>query len=91
MGEPLWPMPVWKPYRRLIDTDVADMKNSGGRFGGAITAAMFLREFAGEQPWAHLDIASTAWQEENNAFAVRGATGFGMRTLFELLRGYAEW
>lgn len=89
-GEPMWPMPVWKPYRRLIDTDVADMKNTGGRLGGAVTAAMFLREFAGEQPWAHLDIASVTWQEENSAFAVRGATGFAMRTLFELLRGYAS-
>ena len=89
MGEPMWPMPVWKPYRRLIDTDVADMKNTGGRYGGAITAAIFLREFAGEQPWAHLDIASTAYQEANDAFSVRGGTGFGMRTLFELLRGYA--
>ena len=88
-GEPLWPMPVWKPYRRLIDTDVADMKNTGGRYGGAITAAVFLREFAGEQPWAHLDIASVAWQEENSAFAVRGASGFAMRTLLELLRAYA--
>ncbi|MCB0254146.1 MAG: leucyl aminopeptidase [Anaerolineae bacterium] len=88
-GEPLWPMPVWKPYRRLIDSDVADMKNTGGRYGGAVIAAMFLREFAGEQPWAHLDIAGTAWQEENSAFSVRGGTGFGMRTLFGLLRAYA--
>jgi leucyl aminopeptidase len=88
-GEALWPMPLWKPYRKLLDTDVADMKHTGGRLGGAITAAIFLREFAGEQPWAHLDIASTAWQEENSAFAVRGASGFGARLLFELLRSYA--
>ena len=88
-GEPLWPMPLWKPYRKLLDTDVADMKHTGGRLGGAITAAIFLREFAGEQPWAHLDIASTAWQEENSPFAVRGASGFGARLLLELLRAYA--
>jgi leucyl aminopeptidase len=88
-GEPLWPMPLWKPYRKLLDTDAADMKHTGGRLGGAITAAIFLREFAGEQPWAHLDIASTAWQEENSAFAVRGASGFGARLLTELLRAYA--
>jgi leucyl aminopeptidase len=89
-GEPLWPMPLWKPYRKLLDTDVADMKHTGGRLGGAITAAIFLREFAGEQPWAHLDIASVAWQEENSAFAVRGASGFGARLLLELLRSYAD-
>jgi leucyl aminopeptidase len=88
-GESLWPMPLWKPYRRLLDTDAADMKHTGGRAGGSITAALFLREFAGEQPWAHLDIASVARQEENSAFAVRGASGFGARLLFELLRGYA--
>ncbi len=88
-GEPLWPMPLWKPYRKLLDTDAADMKHTGGRLGGSITAALFLREFAGEQPWAHLDIASTAWQEENNAFAARGASGFGARLLLELLRAYA--
>lgn len=87
-GESLWSMPLWKPYRRLLDTDAADMKHTGGRLGGSITAALFLREFAGEQPWAHLDIASVAWQEENSAFAVRGASGFGARLLFELLRAY---
>ncbi len=89
-GEALWPMPLWKPYRKLLDTDVADMKHTGGRLGGSITAALFLREFAGEQPWAHLDIASTAWQEENSPFAVRGASGFGARLLLELLRAYAR-
>jgi leucyl aminopeptidase len=88
-GEALWPMPLWKPYRKLLDTDVADMKHTGGRLGGSITAALFLREFAGDQPWAHLDIASVAWQEENSAFAVRGASGFGARLLLELLRAYA--
>lgn len=87
-GESLWPMPLWKPYRRLLDTDAADMKHTGGRPGGSITAALFLREFAGEQPWAHLDIASVAWQDENSAFAARGASGFGARLLFELLRAY---
>lgn len=87
-GETLWPMPLHKPYRKLIDTDVADMKNSGGRYGGAIIGALFLQEFAESYPWAHLDIASTVWQEENNVFSVRGGTGFGTRLLLELLRGY---
>ena len=68
-------MPLWQPYRKLLDTDAADMKHTGGRLGGSITAALFLREFAGEQPWAHLDIASVSWQEENSPFAVRGASG----------------
>lgn len=88
-GEPLWPMPLYKPYRKLLETDVADMKHTGGRWGGAITAALFLQEFAEGYPWAHLDIAGPVWQEENNAFAVRGATGFGARLLAELLRAYA--
>ncbi len=88
-GEALWPMPLHKPYRKLIDTDVADMKNSGGRYGGAIIGALFLQEFAEGYPWAHLDIASTVWQEENSAFAVRGGTGFSTRLLLELLRSYA--
>jgi leucyl aminopeptidase len=88
-GEVLWPMPLWKPYRKLLDTDAADMKHTGGRMGGAISAAIFLREFAGEQPWAHLDIAGTAWQEENSPFTVRGASGFGARLLTDLLAAYA--
>lgn len=87
-GEALWPMPIWKPYRKLIDTDVADMKNSGGRWGGSIIAALFLREFAEGYPWAHLDIAGPVWQEESNPFLARGANGFGARLLFELLKGY---
>ncbi len=89
-GESVWPMPLWKPYRKLLDTDAADMKHTGGRLGGSITAALFLKEFAGEQPWAHLDIASVSWQEENSAFAVRGASGFGARLLLELLRAYGQ-
>jgi leucyl aminopeptidase len=88
-GEPLWPMPIYKPYRKLIESDVADMKHTGGRYGGAIIAALFLQEFAEGYPWAHLDIASTVWQEEATPFAVRGGTGFGARLLFELLRSYA--
>ncbi len=77
-----------KPYRKLIDTDVADMKNSGGRWGGSIIAALFLREFAEGYPWAHLDIAGPVWQEESNPYLARGANGFGARLLFELLKGY---
>ncbi len=88
-GEPLWPMPLWKPYRRLINTDVADMKNSGGRWGGSIIGALFLNEFAEGFPWAHLDIAGPVYQEEASAFLARGANGFGARLLFELLKSYS--
>ncbi|MER2600311.1 MAG: leucyl aminopeptidase [Caldilineales bacterium] len=88
-GDLLWPMPLYKPYRRLINSEVADMKNSGGRYGGAIIGALFLQEFAGDQPWAHLDIAGPVLTDENTPFAVRGATGFGARLLLELLHGYA--
>jgi leucyl aminopeptidase len=87
-GEPLWPMPIYKPYRRLLNSDVADMKNSGGLLGGAINAALFLREFAEGYPWAHLDIAATAWQDEGGPYSRKGGTGFSTRLLIELLRGY---
>lgn len=88
-GDLLWPMPLYRPYRKLIDSNVADMKNSGGRYGGAIIGALFLQEFAGDQPWAHLDIAAPVLTDENTPYAVRGATGFGTRLLLELLRSYA--
>jgi len=88
-GELLWPMPVHKPYRRLIDSEVADMKNSGGPFGGAINAALFLNEFAEGYPWAHLDIAGVAWRDESSPYAHKGGAGFSTRLLVELLRGYA--
>lgn len=88
-GEPLWPMPLYKPYHKLIESDVADVKHTGGRYGGAIIGALFLQEFVEGFPWAHLDIASPVWQEEASPFAVRGGTGFATRLLFELLRSYA--
>lgn len=88
-GEPLWPMPLYKPYRKLLESDVADLKHTGGRYGGAILAALFLQEFAEGYPWAHLDIASTVWLDEATPFSARGGTAFGARLLTELLRGYA--
>lgn len=88
--ELLWSMPIYQPYRTLIDSDVADMKNSGGRLGGAINAALFLREFAEGYPWAHLDIAATIWQEESSPYSEKGGTGFGARLLTELLRSYSS-
>jgi leucyl aminopeptidase len=81
VGEPIWQMPLWKDYRQLIDSKVADIKNTGKRYGGAITAAWFLAEFAGDTPWVHLDIAGPAFQEGAHDLGPVGATGFPVRAL----------
>jgi leucyl aminopeptidase len=80
-GEPGWELPMYEPYRKLIDSDVADIKNIGKRYGGAITAAMFLREFVGDIPWVHLDIAGPAFSERAGDYWPKGATGIPVRTL----------
>jgi leucyl aminopeptidase len=85
-GEKVWQMPLFDEYKDLLKSDIADMINSPGRPAGAVTAAMFLKEFAGPGPWAHLDIAGTAWAEEAKAWTPRGATGAMVRTLVELGR-----
>jgi leucyl aminopeptidase len=90
-GERLWPMPVYDDYAELLKSDIADMSNTGGRPGGAITAALFIKAFAGELPWAHLDIAGTAWAEEASPYQPAGATGTGMRTLVELAMDADAW
>jgi leucyl aminopeptidase len=82
--EPLWQLPLAKEYRKLLDSNVADMKNVGGPYGGAITAALFLSEFVGDTPWAHLDIAGPMDSETDDGWLSKGATGFGTRTLIEL-------
>lgn len=84
-GEKLWPMPLWDEYRELIRGDVADLKNSGGRAGGSITAALFLREFTEGKPWAHLDIAGPAWADKVTDYAGKGGTGHGVSTLLAFL------
>ncbi|MFL7838814.1 MAG: leucyl aminopeptidase [Candidatus Promineifilaceae bacterium] len=87
-SERLWPLPLWDVYRKAIDTDVADMKNSGGRMGGVATSAIFLREFT-DYNWAHLDIAGVAMLEKAaKPYNQNGATGFGVRLLVELLRNW---
>jgi leucyl aminopeptidase len=84
-GERVWPMPLPADYRREIDSVVADMKNTGGRYGGAINAAMLLAEFVGESPWAHLDIAGPGWLFDDGPFGRKGlASGFGVRTVVAL-------
>jgi leucyl aminopeptidase len=85
-GERVWPLPLPDEYRRKIDSEVADIKNTGGdRYGGALTAGLFLKEFVDGVPWAHLDIAGPARSEEDAAYTPKGASGFGVRTLVELV------
>ena len=81
--------PLWDDYKELIKSDVADMKNSGGRAGGTITAAMFLKEFAEEYPWVHLDIAGTAYSESDLVAIPRGPTGVPTGTFVEFVRARA--
>jgi leucyl aminopeptidase len=86
--EPVWELPLEKGYRKQLDSDVADISNLGGPYAGATTAALFLAEFVGETPWAHLDIAGTMHSEKDDAWRPKGATGFGTRILIELARGF---
>ncbi len=86
-GEKIWPMPLFDDYKEQLKSEIADMLNSPGRPAGAITAAMFLKEFAGSGPWAHLDIAGTAWAEDSKPWQPKGATGAMIRTLIEVARG----
>ncbi|HYX57066.1 MAG TPA: aminopeptidase, partial [Nitrososphaeraceae archaeon] len=87
-GEKLWELPLYEEYYEQIKSSVADIKNVGGRPGGAITAAAFLSNFTNGLPWIHLDIAGTAWTQEGTyerGYNPKGATGFGIRTLVKLL------
>lgn len=88
-GEPVWRMPLVQEYRKLLDSEVADMKNIGNRYGGAITAGLFLSEFVADRPWAHLDIAGPARAERTDGWTVKGATGFATRTLVEMVDSFA--
>ncbi|MEO8560695.1 MAG: leucyl aminopeptidase [bacterium] len=88
-GEPGWELPMWDDYRELIKSDVADIKNSGGRPAGTISAALFLKEFAEGYPWVHLDIAGTAYTEADLGTVPRGPTGVPVGTFVEFVRGRA--
>lgn len=83
--ERVWPLPLWDDYLNTIKSDVADMKNAGGRFGGVGTSAIFLKQFI-DYPWMHLDIAGMALAEKGNGYIPAGGTGFGVRLLVEFLR-----
>jgi len=89
-GERCWPLPLWDDYRRQIDSSVADLVNVGGRPGGSITAACFLKEFVGECRWAHLDIAGTAYGEGKLSYQRKGAAGFPTRLLVDWVRSRAR-
>ena len=89
-GELIWPMPMYSQYREQNKSDVADIKNAGGRYGGAITAAQFLAEFVGETPWVHIDIAGTFLSDKDKGYLTKGATGVPVRTLANLVLSLSE-
>lgn len=88
-GEKMWRLPLDDEYKENIKSGIADIVNSGGRWGGAINAAMFLKEFAEDTPWIHLDIAGTAWTEDQKPWIAKGPTGIALRSLVEFVKGYA--
>jgi leucyl aminopeptidase len=89
-GERAWRMPLWEPYQEMVKSHIADVRNSTGRAGGAITAAAFLSNFVGDYPWVHMDIAGTAWTDKPLPYAPKGATGVGVRLLVQALREWSE-
>jgi leucyl aminopeptidase len=90
-GDRSWPLPVFDDYKDQLKSEIADFTNTGGRPAGAITAALFLKEFVADLPWVHMDIAGTAWAEEAKAYQPKGATGVGVRTLVELALDAPTW
>jgi leucyl aminopeptidase len=89
-GEKIWQMPMYEEYKEQNKSDVADIKNTGGRSAGSITAAQFLAEFAGDTPWVHLDIAATDMTEKERGYLVKGATGVPVRTLVNFILSLAK-
>jgi leucyl aminopeptidase len=87
-AERAWPMPLWEGHRKEIRSEIADIKNTGGREAGSSTAAAFLAAFVEDTPWVHLDIAGTGWTSKPTPYQRKGATGVGVRLLMELVR---EW
>jgi leucyl aminopeptidase len=89
-GEKVWRLPLGDEYMDQIKSDIGDIKNTGGRWGGAITAAEFLHVFASETPWIHLDIAGMAWYEDSKPYIAKGPSGFGVRSILEWVRSYEQ-
>ncbi len=90
-GEKVWELPLWEEYDEQIKSDLADMKNTGGRPAGTITAAALLQKFAGDYPWVHLDIAGMDLEEKRKPYIPKGAIGFGVRLLLQFLRNYSNF
>ncbi|MDR4506667.1 MAG: leucyl aminopeptidase [Candidatus Brocadiaceae bacterium] len=86
--ERVWELPLWDEYQEQIKSDIADMKNIGGPYAGAITAACFLSKFTEKYPWAHLDIAGTSWCDKESAYMQKGASGIGVRLLVQLMQNW---
>ena len=90
-GESMWHLPLPQEYRKDLDSEIADLKNiTGGRGGGALTAGLFLSEFTGDIPWVHLDIAGPARAPSDDGYIAKGGTGFGVRTLVEVLSNFEK-
>jgi len=89
-GEKMWRLPLDDEYEDNIKSTIADIVNSGGRWGGAINAAMFLKEFAEDTPWIHLDIAGTAWMEQQKPWIAKGPSGIALRSLVEFVKSFAS-
>ncbi|ACO34361.1 MULTISPECIES: leucyl aminopeptidase [Acidobacterium] len=89
-GEKFWRLPLDEEYREMLRSPIADIKNVGGRYGGASTAAMFLKEFVGDTPWVHLDIAGTAWMDEAKPWMSSGPSGIAMPSIVEWVRSFAR-
>jgi len=87
-GEKVWQLPLWEEYGELIKSDIADLKNVGGRAAGTITAGYFLKEFAGDLPWVHIDIAGTAWSNKDKPYSPKGASGVCVRLLVNMLENW---
>ena len=89
--ERVWELPLWEEYQEQIKSDIADIKNIGGSYAGAITAACFLSKFTEKYPWVHLDIAGTSWCDKNSAYTQKGATGVGVRLLVQLIQHWTRF
>ena len=90
-GDRAWPMPIFADYFEQMKSEIADFTNTGGRPAGAITAALFVKQFVGEAPWVHVDIAGTAWADDAKPYQPKGATGVAVRTLAELALDADAW
>jgi leucyl aminopeptidase len=86
----VWELPMYEEYQEQINSDIADIRNIGGREAGTITAACFLSRFVGDVPWVHLDIAGTAWNMKGSDLSAKGATGAGVRLVLDYLLSKAE-